>query len=62
MKKRHRPSPLESFSQNNKKFTPKETQSSLKVKGTRESGTSVLGGQYKSVRALRAPQVETILA
>jgi hypothetical protein len=62
LKKRHRPSPLESFSQNNKNSAPKKPLSSLKVKGTRESGTSIFGGQYKSVRVLRAPQVETILA
>jgi hypothetical protein len=62
LKKRHRPSPLESISQNNKNPPTKKPLSSLKVKGTRKSGTSLLGGQYKSVRILRATQVETILA
>ncbi len=33
LKKRHRPSPIESFSQNNKKFTPKKTPIELKSQG-----------------------------
>jgi hypothetical protein len=63
LRKRHRPRPrpLESFSQNNKNSPRRKPLSSLKVKGTRKPGTSFFGGQYKSVRILRAPQVETIL-